>query len=203
MDRNVDQDSAVECTAAPEKEEKSLYVFFCFGASISIGREIRCLQYAGFFLSILKIWELGFCVNQIFIICMFKDKNLAENWTNLAENLKKIKFCRTHRTRFLQLGFITDQTSPPYLIYWNSWTCLDISVSTTSRTKDCSLEIPILTMLGSERAGAVCCKLCQDWKSTIPACKRLLNSYFQERGSAGDTEGARLGSVAGQEQGWE
>ena len=34
---------------------------------------------------------------------MFKDKNLAENWTNLAENLKKIEFCRTRRTRFLQL----------------------------------------------------------------------------------------------------
>jgi hypothetical protein len=26
-----------------------LYVFFCIGASISIGREIRCLPYAGFF----------------------------------------------------------------------------------------------------------------------------------------------------------
>ena len=55
MDKNVDQGSAVECTAAhprltkyPEEEEKSLYVFFCVGASISIGREIRCLPYAGF-----------------------------------------------------------------------------------------------------------------------------------------------------------
>ena len=55
MDKNVDQGSAVECTAAhprltksPEEEEKSLYVFFCVG-SISIGREIRCLPYAGFF----------------------------------------------------------------------------------------------------------------------------------------------------------
>ena len=56
MDTNVDQCSAVESIAAhprltksPEKEEKSLYVFFCVGASISIGREIRCLPYAGFF----------------------------------------------------------------------------------------------------------------------------------------------------------
>ena len=57
MDKNVDQGSAVEFTAAhprltspPEEEEKSLYVFFCISASFSIGREIRCLQYAGFFL---------------------------------------------------------------------------------------------------------------------------------------------------------
>ena len=57
MDKNVDQGSAVECRAAhprliksPEEEEKPLYIFFCVGPSISIGREIRCLPYAGFFL---------------------------------------------------------------------------------------------------------------------------------------------------------
>ena len=56
MDNNVDQGSAVECTAAhprltksPKEEEKSLYIFFSIGASISIGREIRCLPYAGSF----------------------------------------------------------------------------------------------------------------------------------------------------------
>ena len=45
MDKNVDQGSAVECSAAhprltksTEKEEQSLYVFFCIGPSISIGR---------------------------------------------------------------------------------------------------------------------------------------------------------------------
>ena len=55
MYKNVDQGSAVEYTAAlppltksPEEKEKSLYVFFCVCASISIGREIRCLPYAGF-----------------------------------------------------------------------------------------------------------------------------------------------------------
>ena len=55
MDTNVDQGSAVECTAAqprltksPKEEEKSLYDFFCIGASVSIGREIRCLPYSGF-----------------------------------------------------------------------------------------------------------------------------------------------------------
>ena len=55
MDKNVDQGSAVECTAAhlvstksPEEEENSLYVFFCIGASISICQELRCLPYAGF-----------------------------------------------------------------------------------------------------------------------------------------------------------
>ena len=37
-------------TKSPEKEKKSLYVSFCIGASIRIGREIRCLPYAGFFL---------------------------------------------------------------------------------------------------------------------------------------------------------
>ena len=64
MDKNVDQGSAVECTAAhprltksPKEEEKSLYVFFCVGASISIGQEIWCLPYAGFFLEILY-WPL-------------------------------------------------------------------------------------------------------------------------------------------------
>ena len=36
-------------TKSPKEEEKSLY-FFCIGASISIGREIWCLPYAGFFL---------------------------------------------------------------------------------------------------------------------------------------------------------
>ena len=40
-------------------------------------------------------------------------------------------------------------------------------------------------------------------KSTIPACQRLLNGYFQEKGSAGDavSEGALHGAGAGQEQG--
>ena len=57
MDKNVDLCSAVECTVAhprltksPKEEEKSLNVFFCIGTSISIGREIWCLPYAGFFL---------------------------------------------------------------------------------------------------------------------------------------------------------
>ena len=56
MDKNVELCSAKECKAAhprltksPEEEEKSLYVFFCIGASISIGWEIWCLSYAGFF----------------------------------------------------------------------------------------------------------------------------------------------------------
>ena len=55
MDKNVDHGSAIECTGAhirltksPKEEDKSLYVFFCIGASFSIGREIRCLPYAGF-----------------------------------------------------------------------------------------------------------------------------------------------------------
>ena len=50
----VDQGSDVECTAShprltksTEKEERSMYVFFCMGASISIGQEIWCLPYAG------------------------------------------------------------------------------------------------------------------------------------------------------------
>ena len=56
MDKSVDQCSAVKCTAAQprltkssKEEEKSLFVFFCIGASISIGWEIRYLPYAGFF----------------------------------------------------------------------------------------------------------------------------------------------------------
>ena len=38
-------------------------------------------------------------------MCTFKDKEkkMAENWTNLAVNLKKVEFFRTRRTRFLQL----------------------------------------------------------------------------------------------------
>ena len=57
MDKNVDLCSPEEWTAAhphltksPKEEEKSLYVFFCIGASFSIGLEIWCLPYAGFFL---------------------------------------------------------------------------------------------------------------------------------------------------------
>ena len=55
MDKNVDLCSALEfitahprLTKSPIEEETFLYVFFCIGASISIGREIRCLPYAGF-----------------------------------------------------------------------------------------------------------------------------------------------------------
>ena len=56
MDKNVDQCSAEECTAAhplltksPKEEERPLYVFFfCISASISMGQEILCLPYAGF-----------------------------------------------------------------------------------------------------------------------------------------------------------
>ena len=62
MYKNVDQFAAVECTAAlprltksHKEEEKSLYVFFCIGASISIGREIRCLPYAGIFFLFLLV----------------------------------------------------------------------------------------------------------------------------------------------------
>ena len=40
---------------------------------------------------------------KLFQICMFKDINLAENWTNLAENLNKIEFCRTLRNCLLKL----------------------------------------------------------------------------------------------------
>ena len=39
--------TALHCTV-------SLYVSFCIGACISIGREIRCLPYAGFFLKFFK-----------------------------------------------------------------------------------------------------------------------------------------------------
>ena len=56
MDKNVDLCSAIEfikahprLTKSPIEEETFLYVFFCIGASISIGQEIRCLPYAGFF----------------------------------------------------------------------------------------------------------------------------------------------------------
>ena len=66
MDKNVDQGSAVECTAAhprltksPEEEEKSLYVFFSIRASISIGQEICCLPSAGF-LIFFDSWALNF-----------------------------------------------------------------------------------------------------------------------------------------------
>ena len=38
------------------------------------------------------------------LIYVLKDNNFAENYTKLAENLKKkIGFCRTRRIRFLQL----------------------------------------------------------------------------------------------------
>ena len=37
------------------------------------------------------------------ILWMLKEKNLAENWKHLVQNLKKVESCRTHRTHFLQL----------------------------------------------------------------------------------------------------
>ena len=68
MDKNVDQGFAVECTAAhplltksPKEEEKSLCVFFRIGASISIGREIRCFPYAEF-LVIVLLKPCNFCL---------------------------------------------------------------------------------------------------------------------------------------------
>ena len=36
---------------------------------------------------------------------------MAENWTNLAEKLKKIEFCRTCRTRFFQRWRNNDRSS--------------------------------------------------------------------------------------------
>ena len=53
MDKNVDQCSAVEYTAAHSRltksreEEKILVVSFFIGAYISIDQEIWCLPYAG------------------------------------------------------------------------------------------------------------------------------------------------------------
>ena len=55
INKNIDQNYAVECTAAhhrltksPEEEEKPCIFFFGIGAYISIGQEIWCLPYAGF-----------------------------------------------------------------------------------------------------------------------------------------------------------
>ena len=77
--------SAVECTAAqpritksPKEEEKSLHVFFCVGASISIGREFRCLLYAGFskhrpsgpMLSISQNVHISVCVSVCLCVCL-------------------------------------------------------------------------------------------------------------------------------------
>ena len=42
--------TALHCTAL----HCGLYASFCIGASISIGREIRCLPYAGFFFIVFK-----------------------------------------------------------------------------------------------------------------------------------------------------
>ena len=46
-------------------------------------------------------------LSSLFLICIFKDKILAENWTKLAENLKKIKFFRILTICFLQLCYKT------------------------------------------------------------------------------------------------
>ena len=61
------QCSAVEGTAAPNplKQKKSLYVSFCIGVSIRIGREIRCLPYAGFF---FYFFELESSTNKYFFL---------------------------------------------------------------------------------------------------------------------------------------
>ena len=96
INKNVDLCSAVECTAAhprltivPKEEEKSLYVFFCIGASISISREILCLcmRDSSFFLllfldKVVKLIGGGSVVNGAFsssfyiaIECMSCKKN--------------------------------------------------------------------------------------------------------------------------------
>ena len=51
MDNNLDKCSAVKCTAPNPLKKIFFNVSFCIGVSIRIGREIRCLPYAGFFLS--------------------------------------------------------------------------------------------------------------------------------------------------------
>ena len=81
MGKNVDQGVAVEGTAthhrftkSPKEEEKSLYIFFCIGASISIGQEIRCLPYAFFFNTCLKMGS------KIKLSCHFHVGGLASSW---------------------------------------------------------------------------------------------------------------------------
>ena len=65
MDNNVDKCSAVKCTAPPpahltksNEEDFFLYTSFCIGVFIRIGREIRCLPYAGF----LKLYSEVHCI---------------------------------------------------------------------------------------------------------------------------------------------
>ena len=72
MDKNVDQGSVVVYTAAPlnkisGRRRKIIVCFICVGASISIGREIWCLPYAGFFF--YKVVELvggGSVINEAY-----------------------------------------------------------------------------------------------------------------------------------------
>ena len=77
MNKNLDLCSAVECTAAhprltksPKEEEKSLYAFFCISAFISIGQEIWCIPYAGFF-SLFKT-EYSKQMKYVFLNVLFK-----------------------------------------------------------------------------------------------------------------------------------
>ena len=93
-------------TKSPEKRrKKSVYVFFCIGASICIGRESWCLPYAGFFLKMLAnkcfYWlsPKSVCTSQ-FRICyclIWKDMGiiseifhmLINNWCFTPDSYKK------------------------------------------------------------------------------------------------------------------
>ena len=43
---------------------------------------------------------------KVFLICTFKDPNLVEKLTNLAENLLKVELHRVHRVSFFPVCFV-------------------------------------------------------------------------------------------------
>ena len=67
-------------TKSPKEEKKSLYVFFYIRASISIGREIRYLPYAGAY----------------YMCLLYKHKNFIRNISFMQRNFRYLYVFRKH-----------------------------------------------------------------------------------------------------------
>ena len=114
MDNNVDKCSAVKCTAPPpppnqiQRRRFFLYISFCIGVFIRMGREIRCLPYAGFLIeafsnsicklsfsflfqcSLLNFCQLPF-ICYLLLLCFFISGQQALNWK--LRHRGKYKIC--------------------------------------------------------------------------------------------------------------
>ena len=60
---------------------------------------------------------------KLFLTCTFKDINLAENLTNLAENL----FFKLNYAEFMEFVFSKSASTISFCQYWRSGRCIAVS----------------------------------------------------------------------------